>query len=205
MPILAQLLLLVNEPRFVIITFVRDKIKDLIATIASFDSLEEQQIADALQWISSGVEIYRIKKPDIPSKHLVSYFVLIDKEKKKLLLINHIKAGLWLPPGGHVIKNEYPRDTVKREIVEELRTNAQFISNSPFFITVTKTVNIDVGHTDVSLWYLLHGDSSEQFDYEMREMKGYKWFSIDEILNSKRNIFDPHMKRFTNKLLLFIL
>lgn len=33
----------------------------------------------------------------------------------KVLLIHHKKLNLWLPPGGHIEKNETPDDAVKRE------------------------------------------------------------------------------------------
>ena len=41
-------------------------------------------------------------KPDVPPKHLVSYFALVDERRGKLLLVDHKLAGLWLPSGGHV-------------------------------------------------------------------------------------------------------
>jgi 8-oxo-dGTP diphosphatase len=183
---------------------VRDTIRNLISAITPFDEIERDHKENSIQWISSGVEICRLRKPDIPPKHLVSYFVLVDRREKKLLLIKHRKAGLWLPPGGHVEKNENPVDTVKREIQEELETTAQFISNKPFFITITQTVNIDAGHIDVSLWYLLKGDSSATFVFNKREMDGYKWFSFEEILKTRNTVFDPHMIRFINKLMKII-
>ncbi|MGI8419914.1 MAG: NUDIX hydrolase [Candidatus Levyibacteriota bacterium] len=179
----------------------RDEIENLIASVAPYDKMEQEHITNTLLWIRSKAEIFRLKKPDTPPKHLVSYFVLVDKKKRKLLLINHIKTGLWLPPGGHVENNEHPADTVKREIQEELGIKALFIFDDPFFITVTKTVNIDAGHTDVSLWYLLKGDMLKKLEYDKSEMNGYRWFSFEEILQLAMNKCDPHMHRFTNKLL----
>ena len=37
-----------------------------------------------------------------------------------VLLVNHINAGLWLPPGGHVEPDEHPAQTASREALEEL-------------------------------------------------------------------------------------
>ena len=179
----------------------RTEIQNLISSIQPFDSLETEHITDAVAWIESGDEIFRIQKPDIPPKHLVSYFVIIDIEKKKILLMDHINAGLWLPSGGHVELNEHPKTTVEREILEELNLPADFISENPFFITQTITVNIGAGHTDVSLWYLLNGNSEVVITYDKNEFNGYKWFEYNEILSTNINKLDPHMHRFVKKFL----
>ena len=181
----------------------RETILQIISSIKPIDKLEEENINDTISWIESGVEIFRTQKPATPPKHLVSYFVLIDKEKKKILLMDHINAGLWLPSGGHVEPNEHPKATVEREIKEELNLKADFISETPFFITQTITVNIGAGHTDVSLWYLLNGNSEEEISYDKNEFNGYKWFGFSEILETEKTKLDPHMHRFIEKLLSF--
>jgi 8-oxo-dGTP pyrophosphatase MutT (NUDIX family) len=38
----------------------------------------------------------------------------------RILLVDHVNAGLWLPPGGHVEVDEDPGLTARREIQEEL-------------------------------------------------------------------------------------
>ncbi len=179
----------------------RLKILNLISSIKPFDKLEEDHLNNAISWIESGEEIFRIQKPATPPKHLVSYFALIDNEKKKILLMDHINAGFWLPSGGHVEQNEHPKITVEREIMEELNLPADFIFNDPFFITQTVTVNIGAGHTDVSLWYLLNGNSELQITYDKNEFNGYKWFTFNEILETNSSMLDPHMHRFVEKLL----
>lgn len=180
----------------------RDIIRSLVAAINPFDDLEREQIHDVVQWIASGADLYRTQKPDIPPKHLVSYFVLFDEQTRQVLLIDHIKAGLWLPPGGHVEKDENPAETVKREIEEELFTQAEFLNNKPFFITVTKTVHTDAGHTDVSLWYLLKGNSSKKLQYDTREIKGYRWLTLEGAISNDIATFDPNFHRFVKKMLL---
>ncbi len=178
----------------------RDIIKNLVTAIHPIDQLETKHISDVIQWIDSGAQLFRIQKPDVPPKHLVSYFVLFDEKARKLLLVNHIKAGLWLPPGGHVEKDENPNTTVEREILEELFIPAEYIQNTPFFLTVTKTVNINAGHMDVSLWYLLRGDSTKKLRYDSSEFNGYKWLTIEEVLRTDISTLDPHMHRFVKKL-----
>ena len=71
----------------------KEKIKKLIKNIEPFDEIEQEHINDAIKWMNSGVEICRIKKPDIPNKHLICYCVLLDLENNKILLVDHIKSG----------------------------------------------------------------------------------------------------------------
>lgn len=172
-------------------------ISAIIANIAPIDMLEKSHIQDTLVWLKSGVPIFRITKPNIPDKHLVCYFVLFDTQTQKILLVDHINAGLWLPAGGHVEINEDPIDTVRRECVEELGMAAEFLYENPIFLTSTMTVGITAGHTDVSLWYVLKGDSNQEYNFNTEEFKAVKWFSLDEIPYMKT---DPHMQRFINKM-----
>lgn len=65
--------------------------------------------------------------------------------------MDHKKAELWLPPGGHVESGENPRETVRGEVQEELGINTKFIFDDPIFLTLTKTVGTIARHTDVSL------------------------------------------------------
>ena len=180
------------------------EIRKLVEQIAPHDALEAKHISEVLQWIDSGAGLFRIQKPDIPPKHLVSYFVLIDPDKKKIMLVDHIKAGLWLPAGGHVEKDEHPNTTVEREIQEELHMPSDFIIENPFFITQTITVGKTAGHTDVSLWYLLKADSEKEIRYDPIEFNGYQWFGYQEILDMDITKLDPHMHRFIEKLLHFL-
>ena len=177
---------------------VRHEIADIIDDIDPMDQLEEQHLLFVKDWIASGAELFRISKPATPETHLVSYFVLLDQEEQKLLLVDHKKSGLWLPAGGHVEPNEHPTDTVKREILEELGVKAEFLLPGPIFLTVAKTVGMTAGHTDVSLWYILKGKSGESMEYDEEEFFGVKWYAIDDIPYS---VSDPHMQRFVQKLI----
>lgn len=178
------------------------EILQLVQAIKPHDALEQKHIDDIATWIKGGAPLYRIKKPDVPPKHLVSYFVLIDPEHRSMLLADHIKAQLWLPSGGHVEPNEDPRQTVIREIREELDQEAVFLKNNdkPFFATVTETVGLTAGHTDVSLWYLVRGSVHDHVNFDRREFNDVEWFTFEEVLESNPVIFDPHLHRFTEKL-----
>jgi len=176
---------------------IQNEIAELIRIIEPVDILEKAHINESLEWIFSGTEIFRISKPDIPKKHLVSYFCLCDFKHGKILLVEHLKAGLWLPAGGHVEPGEHPNLTAQRECLEELGVEAKFWSERPIFITSTVTVGFTAGHTDVSLWYVLEGNCSEHLNFDQREFKSVRWFDFENIPYSKS---DPNMKRFINKL-----
>lgn len=178
------------------------EIVDEAASIAPHDKLEQDHKNDVCEWLKSGENPFRIKKPDIPLKHLVSYFVLVDPDHRSILLVDHIKAQLWLPSGGHVQLNESPRAAVVREAEEEFGIQAVFLHNndSPFFVTVTQTVGLTPGHTDVSLWYLLRGNIHSKMQYDRSEFTDVEWYTFDEVIETDPLIFDPHLQRFTAKL-----
>jgi 8-oxo-dGTP pyrophosphatase MutT (NUDIX family) len=120
----------------------------------------------------------------------------------RLLLVAHRKAGLWLPPGGHVEPGEDLWTTVRREGVEELGCPAKacgLTGPHPLFLTVTRTR--DAGrHTDVSLWYLLDQDPIEAVTYDEGEFSDVRWWSVDEVRAHSHGEFDPHLGRFLHKL-----
>jgi 8-oxo-dGTP diphosphatase len=175
----------------------RRDLSALIASIKSYDALEERHIADSLAWIKSGAELFRHNRDDNPKQHLVSYFVLFDYSASMMLLVDHIKASLWLPSGGHVEKNEHPKTTVERECREELGSNALFYFDHPVFLTKTFINNTFYQHYDVSLWYLLKGDHRCFYNFDKKESSSIRWFHIDDLPYSKS---DPHLERFIKKL-----
>lgn len=174
---------------------IRDQIRAEIDSIEPMDSIEESTKAEVLEWVDSGAELFRIKKPDTPDKHLVSYFPLIDDEF--ILLVDHINAGLWLPTGGHVEPNEHPRNTALREVREELSISGEFLFNAPVLLTSTVTVGRTAGHTDISLWYALKGDRQNVPCHDESEFRSVRWFHKDDIPIDRT---DPELSRFLSKI-----
>lgn len=188
-------------------TLIRSKISNLVNLIVPYDKLEEEHIHDIVDWITSGVGIFRIRKDAIPPKHLVSYSVVVDVKSEKILLLDHKKALLMLPSGGHVNVNEMPFAAAKRELYEELELSLETMFDGkhvPFFSTVTQTVGITEKHTDVSLWYLFNGDSAKDLNKDSsdfkKEFEDYHWLGFNEILSMPITRFDPHMHRLVEKL-----
>jgi 8-oxo-dGTP diphosphatase len=173
----------------------RDQIRNELESIDPLDALEQEHRADALAWIDSGAELFRVAKPATPPKHLVSYFAVIDGER--ILLVDHKNAQLWLPAGGHVEPQEHPRQTVARELEEELGFAPPHPIEAPVMVTCTNTVGLTSGHTDVSLWYVVRADLHQALKYDETEFNAVRWFPFAEVPLARS---DPHMRRFLAKL-----
>ena len=179
-----------------------DAVRDLVSQIAAFDALERAHQADVLEWLQATSDIYRRKKPATPPKHLVSYAVLMDPVDASVFLVDHVLAGLSLPPGGHVEPGEDPADTVRREAMEELGIEADFSVAGPLpvFVTVTRTVGLGRGHTDVSLWYTIAGNARTPISLDSAEFTGGRWWTAAELDSADPAWFDPQFGRFSAKI-----
>jgi 8-oxo-dGTP diphosphatase len=177
----------------------RGLVSDLVACVHPFDEREAADQADILEWVASGQQIFRTVPPDTPSKHLVVYFIPVDAANRCLLLGDHRKSGLWLPPGGHVEDGEDPRQAVIREMREELGVPAEFADDKPLFVTVTPTTGAH-RHLDVSLWFVLRVARKAQLNPDPREYKDVRWFHLDEQRDWPASTYDPEMHRFAEKL-----
>ncbi|WP_326549289.1 NUDIX hydrolase [Micromonospora sp. NBC_01813] len=177
-------------------------VHDLVGRIAPADDLERRHRSQTLRWLESTDDVFRRVKPATPAQHLVSYVVPVDPATGDILLVDHINAGLWLPPGGHVEPDEHPEHTAAREAAEELgvAADAADLAGQPAFVTVTRTVGIDSGHTDVSLWFVLHLDRERQLTVDETEFRAARWWSRAELSAADPTGFDPHFTRFVAKI-----
>ncbi len=191
---------------------VRELISGLVASVRPLDDREAADQADILQWIGSGRQLFRTVSPDTPPKHLVVYFIPFDVGPSNssgtasgtgrgcVLLGDHRKSGLWLPPGGHVENDEDPRQAVIREAREELGIEAGCEDGRPFFLTVTPTVGAN-SHLDVDLWFVLPVARREtRITADPREFKSVRWFALDQGSGWPARAYDPEMHRFAAKL-----
>ena len=150
-------------------------------------------------WLAGTDDIFRRVKQAIPSPHLVSYFLLIDRAAASVLLCDHRLSGLWLPTGGHVEPGEHPLATVRREVTEELGVTAQFdpvCQDRPFFLTMTQTTGPAAQrHVDVSLWYALAGRTGQPLHPDQREFVQVRWWTVAELRQAGPDGFEPHLPR----------
>ncbi len=176
-------------------------VHDPVGGIDPHDELEAEHRRDALRWLESTDDVFRRVEPATPARHLVSYVAVLDEADGSSLLVDHVNAGLWLPPGGHVEPEEHPAATADREAREELGVEPVFLGGPPrpLFLTVTRTVGADAGHSDVSLWFALAGTTGMPITLDPTEFAGARWWSHEEVLAADRGLLDPHYPRFIAK------
>jgi 8-oxo-dGTP diphosphatase len=181
---------------------VHEEIRRLVAALDPADAAEDEHRRRALAWLDSTGDIYRRVKPRTPSPHLVSYFLLIDHDQGNVLLVDHRRAGLWLPTGGHVEPGEHPAATVRREAREELGIEAVFsplTGEDPMFVSVTETAGRADRHTDVSLWFVLSRGTGDPLTPDPGEFRAARWWARAEIDRASPGLFDPHLHRMLAK------
>jgi 8-oxo-dGTP diphosphatase len=181
----------------------RAVISGLAAGVRPLDALEAADQADIAEWIASGQQLFRTVSLATPPRHLVVYFVPFDEAGRCVLLGEHVKSGLWLPPGGHVEEGEDPRRAVEREAFEELGIAASFHprvgEGLPLFLTANPTLG-EQSHIDVSMWFVLACDRTAELRPDPREFRSIQWLGIDEQPEWPADRFDPQMGRFVSKL-----
>ncbi len=170
---------------------------ELIAALRPADDLEAEHLAGTLAWLASTDDVYRRVKPATPPRHLVSYVVPADPVTGDVLLVDHRNARLWLPPGGHVEPGEHPARTAARELREELGVSGA--AGTPIFLTVTETVGLDAGHTDVSLWFPAVVSRDQPLTVDGGEFAGVRWWSRADLAAADPARFDPHLGRYLAK------
>ena len=170
--------------------------------IRPLDGTEAADRREAMRWIASGAEIFRIRKPDHPPVHLVAYCALVDLLAEALLLVDHRDAGRWLAAGGHVERGEQPFAAARREIVEELGIEAAPLAglgDRPLFVTRSTVGGIDSGHVDVSLWYVFGRERGRALRPDFDEFSAVDWWKFDAVLHGGDAV-DPNLPRFVTKL-----
>ena len=182
----------------------KKQIETLVTALTPIDTLGQTHQVATLGWMHDTDDIFRRVRPRTPSPHLVSYFLLVDRLARSVLLCDHRLAGLWLPTGGHVEPGEHPRATVEREASEELGIVAEYdrlIGGQPFFLTMTETVgNPALRHVDVSLWFALEGRVGQTVTPDKGEFRKVQWWSISELADADPARFEPHLSRAVSAL-----
>ncbi len=121
----------------------------------------------------------------------VSAYIIKDN---KTLLVDHVLTGLWLPPGGHIDKNETPDSALLREIRQELGLEIKILNTPeipkegniidnlavPFYCNTHMLID----HIHYCAFYVCEL-LTNKISISKRELKGFEWFSKQELYNKK--------------------
>ncbi len=137
-------------------------------------------------------------------KQFTATVYIIDEGK--VLLLFHPKLQKWLPPGGHLEKNELPTDCAIREAFEETGLEIELIKDEHVWVSQWNASsferpwlcllenipphNTQAAHQHVDFIYLgrsIGGSIGE----EHRKQHEIRWFTHDEVqtLTSDEEIF----------------
>lgn len=125
-----------------------------------------------------------LTRPENPYHHFGIFFLPIHVSSKSIFLVNHIKAGGWIPPGGHLEERETPLETAIRECQEELSYKPKREEIELFDLSITPIRNKRSApcRTHFDIWYLIY-TRKQDFIFDKREFHGVSWFNVDEALS----------------------
>jgi 8-oxo-dGTP diphosphatase len=109
----------------------------------------------------------------------------------RLLLVHHAKLGRWLPPGGHIERDETPDEAVLREVREETGLDVELVQREevagdgcdgilrelalPFYANVHHVGD----HDHACLFYLCRaGNDRVRISHEIT---GHRWVTPGEL------------------------
>ena len=98
-------------------------------------------------------------------------------------MVNHKKAGDWIPPGGHIEPEETPIHTIKREMKEELNFSLASEKIELFNLSIKQINNPkQICKIHYDFWYLIF-IKKQNFMFDKKEFHDGGWFGFDEALN----------------------
>lgn len=116
------------------------------------------------------------------TSHLCSFFIPYDNKKGEIYLCNHIKAGGWIPTGGHLEEGESPRGAAVREMQEELGVRPSISNLTAFDLSATRVNHPPHCLIHYDVWHLVE-ISKQNFIYDTSEYYEAEWFSLEDAVN----------------------
>lgn len=117
--------------------------------------------------------------------------------QQKILLIFHPKFLKWLPPGGHVEKNETPAEAAKREVKEETGLDIDFIKQENLWINRWNVKSIErpyfcmlghvppykerAAHQHIDFVYIAQPSPNTPMDIP----ENCRWFTLEDLKQLK--------------------
>jgi 8-oxo-dGTP pyrophosphatase MutT (NUDIX family) len=130
------------------------------------------------------------------TRHFVATIYLVNDSAT--LLHEHDRLGMWLPPGGHIDRDELPHEAALRECHEETGIEADLIAESGDLVSETarslpepqafllEDINVhdgQVGHQHVDFVYYGRADTQaiEPVGDDEAGPEAWEWFTPAEL------------------------
>jgi 8-oxo-dGTP pyrophosphatase MutT (NUDIX family) len=106
----------------------------------------------------------------------------------KVLLHYHRKLGMWLPPGGHIERDELPDDAAVREVLEETGLRVELVGEKREDVSDpvqlhrpagVQLENIGPGHQHIDLIYFAKPNGSTSIHQNYSEDK-VGWYGPED-------------------------
>jgi 8-oxo-dGTP pyrophosphatase MutT (NUDIX family) len=123
-------------------------------------------------------------------RHFCASAYVYDVVANKFLFVRHRRLRLWIPPGGHIEKNERPDVAALREVAEETGIDARLVgAPSPVFDGEVAMVQpfalrvygVEPGHEHMNFIYGAVPIGGELLASE-RDAEDVGWFSVEDVM-----------------------
>jgi XTP/dITP diphosphohydrolase len=127
-------------------------------------------------------------------RHWTASAIVVHPDGNRVLLIDHVKSGLLLPPGGHVEPGEPLAEAVIREVREETGIEAEIIAGPvpsyppvlthpvPFAVIEARAADpVNGDHQHIDALYVCRAPSDLTGQVDQREVTSAMWASPDQM------------------------
>lgn len=168
----------------------------------ALSNLEKQGLVtiDLVERVVQRLKEGKLTQEENLQDHMCAFFVPFHPETKRIFLGHHIKADMWIPPGGHIEQGELLEDTVRREFGEELGIPFGDETVELFAATVVdlepKPGKRCQRHWD--WWHMVAVEKMLDYDYDKREFFTASWLSFEQAvkkMSDARPEFNDAMQR----------
>ncbi len=126
---------------------------------------------------------------------------VVNEDRTRMLMIFHNTLRCWLPPGGHVDRDEYPSDAAVREVFEETGVHARHAGAHTMHLALDDPTEVqlptpfamsaqlipesvkDIEHIHMDAMYLLVADHDADLTALESEVQDVRWFTKNEVLH----------------------
>lgn len=184
------------------------KEKNISEQIKNYNPFNEQEKRDKEQilFLLSKFEDVLTRKNTIC--HFSSSAFVVNKERTKMLAVNHKIYNSWVYPGGHADGENNLLSVALREVEEETGLKATVLNNNIFSLQ-TIAVNSHIknnkyisSHLHLDVIYLMEADDKSPLVYRKNESNGAKWISFENATGEGINYYiKPIHKKLIEKLM----